>query len=433
MATAFTLPRCERPVDLTRLSDEALAAASRSSSRAGELLYRRHGAAVSRFCLSILHDPDEASDAAHDAWLRALTALAGGADPSDFKAWLFAIARNRCTDSFRVVRTQDLDGLADDLVHPGTPVDERHEQQAQLDALWADLRSLSDAQRSAFVMSELFGMTGDELACSMRRPAPSCRSLAADARTAVRERQRGRESGCDDIRARMRTSRGDSRLIDAHLEVCAGCRREARHERARRLIRSLAVIPVPVPGLPRLRAAQAWLGTLISPAGSLDRFSAAVGATAVAAAIGVGATTGGASGTRPDTPTPPAVVHAAAHGGPATQIIAVRQRRKSSPVLRSRTREHPQTSPPAGTHPRPAAPAGRITPPRAPSPPDTPRKPRPVQRTADELARLVVAALPRPTRVTTGLSSGAAVVDTLDKVTPTVTGALSRFSPPPNP
>src|SRR4051812_33347009 len=147
MATAFTLSRRERTVDLTRVADEALAAASRSSSPAREVLYQRHSKTLAGFCLSILHDPHEAADAAQDAWLRALTALAGGADPSNLKAWLFAIARNRCTDSFRVVRIQDLDGVAEEIVHPGPPVEERHQQQAELDALWADVRLLSDAQR----------------------------------------------------------------------------------------------------------------------------------------------------------------------------------------------------------------------------------------------------------------------------------------------
>jgi RNA polymerase sigma-70 factor (ECF subfamily) len=431
MATLFALPRPKRPVDLTRLSDESLAAATRSSSLAGDLLYRRHGAALARFCLSIVHDPHEAADAAHDAWLRALIALAGGADPSNFKAWLFSIARNRCTDSFRVVRTQELDAVADSLVDPRAPVDERHQQQAQLEALWSDLRTLSEAQRSAFVMSEVLGMTSDELATSLRRSSGSCRSLAADARTAVRERQRGRESGCSEIRSQLQTSRGRSRILEAHLEVCGECRLEARRERGRRLIRSLAVVPIPVPLLARLRPPQAWLRALVGPGAALpERFGAAVAASAAAAVIGVGAGTGGASGSRSEAPV--AAVHTYAVVAPsrrasATRVVLRPQRKAAAPLVGTRPTKQREAGVPTATAPPPVAPTASLAPPSSASVPRVVRRTDPVHRATDQVAH-VVATVQQSARVVAGTPSVAAVVE---QVAPSTTGALG-FRPLPN-
>jgi RNA polymerase sigma-70 factor, ECF subfamily len=432
MATAFTVARRELPVNLTQLSDEDLAAASRSASSAGELLYRRHGAALGRFCLSILHDPHEAADAAHDAWLRALTALEGGASPSNFKAWLFAIARNRCTDSFRVLRTESLDGVAEDLVHLGTPVDERHEQQVQLDALWADVHSLSEAQRSAFVLSDLLGVTNAELSSSMRRPAESCRSLVADARTALRERHRGRESDCDDIRTQLRASRGPSRIIDAHLEVCTRCRVEARRERARRLIRSLAIVPIPAPGFTRLRAAQAWLSGLLGPGGSLPEcIGTAVAAGAVAAAIGLGASSGGATGSSPEAPAAPAHVRVAqSAAAPPAPASTLRTQRTSRRVAAPAPARHQQPALPAPSVTRSARAAnGSRRPSRVTTAPAI-RNPALVQHAANAVTHLVGSTLRQPVRVTTAVPG--AVLDSVDEVAGGATGAVSGLSVLPN-
>ncbi len=55
-----------------------------------------YGASVYRLALSILHDPDDAQDAAQETFLRAATALNSYQVGTNFKAWLFTIAVNNC-------------------------------------------------------------------------------------------------------------------------------------------------------------------------------------------------------------------------------------------------------------------------------------------------------------------------------------------------
>lgn len=431
METLALLPRPAGLADLKGSSDEALAGAAPGSSEAGELLYRRYGAALERFCRSILADPHEAADAAHDTWLRALTALAGGADPANFKGWLFAIARNRCTDSFRVVRTEPLDGVAEDSAHPGMPLDERHEQQAEIEALWADLRSLSEAQRRAFVMTEVLGMTGEDVAASMQRSAESCRSLVADARTAVRERQRGRQSDCADVRAQLLTTRGRSRSVDAHLQVCRACRREARREHARRFIRSLVVVPMPVPIFARLRAVQGWLCGVSASDGALpDRVGAALAATVVAASIGIGANIGGTSGGAPQTPV--TIAHeprvAVAVGSSAA---AARERRTRASTLGSIARRREAGTSHAPTTSRRRAPRAGATDGVSASTAaaTTPQGAARLARGADAVVHLVRSELQAPPHVAASVPIAPAVVDGVEKLT----AAVSDLSPAPIP
>ncbi len=55
-----------------------------------------YGASVYRLALSILHDPDDAQDAAQETFLRAAAALNSYQVGTNFKAWLFTIAVNNC-------------------------------------------------------------------------------------------------------------------------------------------------------------------------------------------------------------------------------------------------------------------------------------------------------------------------------------------------
>jgi RNA polymerase sigma-70 factor (ECF subfamily) len=395
-------------------------------------VYRQHGAALERFCLSIVRDPHEAADAAQDAWLRALTALRAGARPENFQAWLFAIARNRCTDTFRVVRTQAFDDSAQAVADPRPQVDEQYQQCARLQTLWNDLWTLSDAQRSAFVMSEVLGLSGEELAFAMRRSTNSCRDLTADARTAVRDRQRGRDAGCEDIRAQLKASRGHSRFVGAHLEVCGECSKEARRERARRLLRSLAVVPLPLPLFGRLQATHARLGTLLHPGGPVsERAAAAIAAGAATAAIALG----GVAAAPEAAPQAAAARHAlptAHHGRPPAQgrvaarpaMLSRRPVQHSLALTAARPPAHSRRAAPSAPAPASAAPSAPSRTARSPFAARTRGALDQVRRTtATVLSEAAEPVAPVPARV-------AAVFEAVDPIT--TTSALNGLSPLPN-
>jgi RNA polymerase sigma-70 factor (ECF subfamily) len=66
------------------------------SAAATELLYRRHGSRVLRYCLRCLRRPADAEDAVQQTFLQAHRALGRGVEPVAEATWLLTIARNVC-------------------------------------------------------------------------------------------------------------------------------------------------------------------------------------------------------------------------------------------------------------------------------------------------------------------------------------------------
>jgi len=66
------------------------------SAAATELLYRRHGSRVLRYCLRCLRGPADAEDALQQTFLQAHRALGRGVEPVAEATWLLTIARNVC-------------------------------------------------------------------------------------------------------------------------------------------------------------------------------------------------------------------------------------------------------------------------------------------------------------------------------------------------
>ncbi len=72
-----------------------------------EAVYRAQAPAIYRFCLTQLHDPTSAEDAAADVFAAALRAW-DRVDPAlGVNQWLFRIARNVISDHYRAARRRD--------------------------------------------------------------------------------------------------------------------------------------------------------------------------------------------------------------------------------------------------------------------------------------------------------------------------------------
>jgi RNA polymerase sigma factor (sigma-70 family) len=162
---------------------------SSGRSQDTEVLFREHGAAVARFCRSLLRDHAEAEDAAQQVFLSAHRALLNGSIPRDPLPWLLTVARHECYARFRQRQVSPVpagDG------HDGTTPDASvHVLRAgQIATLWDEVERMPRAQRDAFVLREIRGLSYTQLADELALSAASVRSLLVRARTRLRHRLR---------------------------------------------------------------------------------------------------------------------------------------------------------------------------------------------------------------------------------------------------
>jgi RNA polymerase sigma factor (sigma-70 family) len=338
-------------------SDESLAGrVARDGQAPFAVLYERHRGDLHRYCLSVVRHHEEAADAAQDAWLRAFVALRSPRmRPISFRAWLYAIARNACTDRLRDRGRFSLEALSEhDLGRVESSAD-LHEAREDVRAVLADLAALSERQRSAIALREVAGLGIDEIAATLETTPPKAMSLIAEARRVLHERHAGRLLACDAIRAQIALLRVHSHGVRAHLDDCAACQAHHAATRGRRLS-SLGVIP-----LGFLRTLLARVGPFFRHATGFDTFApklAAAGAVTLVAGAGL------------------AVHGIGGHGQPATPRARSHGHVQSPPATVDRTRrpvvgQRPHHAVPAATRPAPpvaARPAVRNSSPAAPSP-----------------------------------------------------------------
>ena len=135
---------------------------------------------------NMIANPQTCEDVAQDVFVSAYQAL-GTYDPARcrFSTWLFTIARNKCLNALR----RKSAGLMAEL--PERP--DRHGPHDRLtekelfEHLDAALAALPLEQKTAFVLSELVGLSGVEISGSMNVPVGTIRSRLSRARAALRE------------------------------------------------------------------------------------------------------------------------------------------------------------------------------------------------------------------------------------------------------
>jgi RNA polymerase sigma-70 factor (ECF subfamily) len=133
----------------------------------------------------------EAEDAVQEAWLRA--SKSGAADVENLGAWLTAIVARVCLNALRSRRARREEPMGvhvpDAIISraDGTsPEDEVLLADAVGLALQVVLDELTPAERLAFVLHDMFGLSFDEIAPVVGRSAAAARQLASRARRRVR-------------------------------------------------------------------------------------------------------------------------------------------------------------------------------------------------------------------------------------------------------
>jgi RNA polymerase sigma factor (sigma-70 family) len=281
------------PKLLTHLSDERLVARVRAGDdRAFEALYDRHHRPLLAFCRHLLGSPEEAEDALQHTFIAAHRALRRDERPVMLRAWLFAIARNRCLSVLRSRR--NIVALTE--VEPTLPATvglaAQVEQREDLQALVRDLHALSDDQRAALVLSELGDLDHEEIAGVLGVRRARVATLVFQARASLMETRKARESACSDIQEQLATLRGGAlrrSTLRRHVDSCSACqafRAEVRRQRA-----AMALI---LPVMPSLGLKRSVLSA-ISGGGAAGAAAAAGGVSGGVALLGGGAASGGAA------------------------------------------------------------------------------------------------------------------------------------------
>jgi len=135
-------------------------------------------AEVWRFTAALV-DPGSADDLTQETYLRAFRALPDFAGRSTVRTWLLGIARRTCADHLRaVVRRRRLDARLAAQAHTDVP----HPDPAH--RLGADdlLRRLGAERRTAFVLTQILGLSYAEAAEVEEVPVGTIRSRVARAR-----------------------------------------------------------------------------------------------------------------------------------------------------------------------------------------------------------------------------------------------------------
>lgn len=148
-------------------TDAAIVARAKQDRQIFALLYRRYVDRVYRYCLRCLGDRDAAEDATSTVFAKALAALPTCRDDA-FRSWLFAIAHNVITDTYRTR------SLATPLADAADVADRDPSPESQ--ALAADdarrirtmLALLPDAERDLLEL-RLAGLTDAEIARALGR------------------------------------------------------------------------------------------------------------------------------------------------------------------------------------------------------------------------------------------------------------------------
>jgi RNA polymerase sigma factor (sigma-70 family) len=315
-----------RLIPLSKLDDARLAARTGAGDAAAfAVLYDRHHASLLAFCRHMLGNRQDGEDALQQTFVRAHGAMLRGQRPDEPRAWLFAIARNRCRTMLSARRDLVVDG-ADQLERVCTDgFTAEVQQRAELRELLADMTKLPEDQRAALLLSELRGFSQEQIALVIGCPAQKVKALVFQARTHLLAEREARDTDCIEIRQRLEVARGGELrrgLLRRHVRRCEPCKTYGIAVAAQRndLAGLMGVLPsaglkLSVLGAVGLAGGDGAAG---APAGLAGAGGLAAGAGAGGAGSGVGgsAAAGGAATI--------GGVGASGAGGVATKLAVVK-------------------------------------------------------------------------------------------------------------
>ena len=150
-------------------------------------LVEQYAAQARRVARAVLRDPDDADDAAQDAFLSALVKLERYDSRRPFGPWLMRIVANAATDRRRRRAVRRTEPLEPGVMGGGRRPDTDAERNALGDRLRAALSELPERRRLAVVLFDVEGYAHAEIAGILGIPEGTVRSEVFHARRRLRE------------------------------------------------------------------------------------------------------------------------------------------------------------------------------------------------------------------------------------------------------
>ena len=154
--------------------------------------FERHRPHVRAVAYRMLGSVSEAEDAVQEAWIR--LSRTDGSTVDNLRAWLTTVVARVCLDMLRTRASRREDSLDVHVPDPIIRAIGRADAGPETDAVLADsvglallvvLEKLEPAERLAFVLHDVFGMTFEEIAPVVDRSVVAARQLASRARRRV--------------------------------------------------------------------------------------------------------------------------------------------------------------------------------------------------------------------------------------------------------
>ncbi|HZI78685.1 MAG TPA: RNA polymerase sigma factor SigJ [Vicinamibacterales bacterium] len=151
--------------------------------------FEQHRAHLRAVAYRMLGSASDAEDAVQEGWIRLGRTDVSGVE--NLRAWLTTVVARVCLDMLRTRTSRREDPLD---THVPDPLIARADGDPETDAVLADsvglallvvLETLEPAERLAFVLHDVFGMTFDEIAPIVDRSPVAARQLASRARRRV--------------------------------------------------------------------------------------------------------------------------------------------------------------------------------------------------------------------------------------------------------
>lgn len=180
----------EHPPDLAP-DDEKLVRAAQQDPAQFEHLLAAHESRLLTFCFGRLRSWPDAEDVAQQVMIKIWNALPSFRfrhGPGSYRAWLFTIARNECTDELRRRRTRLATPITDHERLParGISPEEAAVDSTELDWMLSQLDRLSSDQRDVMEL-RLVGLVTSEIARILGKRENTIDQITVRARTKLRE------------------------------------------------------------------------------------------------------------------------------------------------------------------------------------------------------------------------------------------------------
>ena len=175
------------------MADELVRAAAGGDEDAFAQLVALHEKKVYNLALRMCGNPEDAADAAQEAFLAAWKGLPRFRGEAGFSTWLYRLTSNAAIDHLRRVKRQrgevSLDGggpgldAVDDAPSPQAQAEETELREAVAEGL----SMLSEDHRQALLLRELRGLSYEEIASELRVDLGTVKSRISRARGSLRK------------------------------------------------------------------------------------------------------------------------------------------------------------------------------------------------------------------------------------------------------